>query len=101
MTMDISIPDFTEAEQKPVFAILFERCGKVVPMQKADSDFQLDELSDELTLCPTIYILAERGVQFAVCAKWRQSVTAASSSIPKQSNTGPAMNNMTALGAAS
>ena len=35
-------------------------------MQLADSELQLDELSDELTLCPTIY-WTERGAQFVVC----------------------------------
>jgi len=39
---------------------LYERYGKLVPMQLADSELQLDELSDELTLCPTIY-WTERG----------------------------------------
>jgi hypothetical protein len=45
---------------------LYERYGKLVPMQLADSELQLDELSDDLTLCPTIY-WAERGAQFVVC----------------------------------
>lgn len=54
MTSDTNIPDFTEAEQKLVSGILFERYGKLVPMQLADSELQLDELSDELTVCPTI-----------------------------------------------
>lgn len=99
MIMDTSIPDFTEAEQKPVSGILFERYGKLVPMQLADSEFQLDELFDELTLCPTIYWAdAARNLW---CAKWHRSVTVASSSIPRPSNTGPDMNNMTALGTVS
>ena len=55
MTMDTSIPDLTEAEQKLVTGTLCERYGKLVPMQLADSELQLDELSYELTLCPTIY----------------------------------------------
>lgn len=64
--MTKTIPDFTDAEHKLVSGILFERYGKLVPMQLADSELQLDELSDELTLCPTIY-WAERGAQFVVC----------------------------------
>ncbi len=64
--MNTTIPDFTEAEQKLVSASLFERYGKLVPMQLADSELQLDVGSDELTLCPTIY-WAERGAQFVVC----------------------------------
>ena len=47
-----TIPDFTDAEQKLVSASLFERYGKLVPLQLADSELQLDEFSEELTLCP-------------------------------------------------
>lgn len=64
--MTQTIPDFTDAEQKLVFATLFERYGKLVPFQLADSELQLDTSSDQLTLCPTIY-WAERGAQFLVC----------------------------------
>lgn len=64
--MTYTIPDFTDAEQKLVFATLFERYGKLVPVQLADSELQLDISSDQLTSCPTIY-WAERGAQFVVC----------------------------------
>jgi hypothetical protein len=64
--MNTTIPDFTDAEQKLVSAFLFERYGKLVPLQTADSELQLDALSDELSLCPTLY-WAERGAQFVVC----------------------------------
>lgn len=64
--MTQTIPDFTDAEQKLVFAALFERYGKLVPVQLADSELQLDASSEQLTLCPTIY-WAERGAQFVVC----------------------------------
>ena len=64
--MTQTIPDFIDVEHKLVSGILFERYGKLVPMQLADSELQLDELSDELTLCPTIY-WTERGAQFVVC----------------------------------
>ena len=37
-----TIPDFTDAEQKLVSASLFERYGKLVPFQLADSELQLD-----------------------------------------------------------
>ena len=60
------IPDFTETEQKLVSTALFERYGKLVHIQLADSELQLDASSEELTLCPTIY-WAERGAQFVVC----------------------------------
>ena len=64
--MNTTIPDFTNAEQKLVSATLFERYGKLVPFQLADSELQLDAGSDELTICPTIY-WAERGAHFVVC----------------------------------
>jgi hypothetical protein len=64
--MSTTIPDFTDADQKLVSASLFERYGKLVPLQLADSELRLDGLSEELTLCPTIY-WAERGAQFVVC----------------------------------
>lgn len=64
--MNPPVPDFTDAEHRLVSGRLFERYGKLVPMQLADSELQLDELSDELTLCPTIY-WAERGAHFVVC----------------------------------
>jgi hypothetical protein len=64
--MNTTIPDFTDAEQKLVSASLFERYGKLVPLQLADSELQLDVLSEELTLCPTLYWV-ERGAQFVVC----------------------------------
>ena len=65
-SMTIAIPDFTETELKLVSASLFERYGKLVPFQLADSELQLDAASEELTLCPTIY-WTERGAQFVVC----------------------------------
>lgn len=49
-----------------VSTILFERYGKLVIVQLADSELQLDAASEELTLCPTVY-WAERGAQFIVC----------------------------------
>jgi len=64
--MTQTIPDFTDSEHKLISGKLYERYGKLVPMQLADSELQLDELSGELTLCPTIY-WAERGAQFVVC----------------------------------
>ena len=53
--MNATIPDFTETEQKLVSAALFERYGKLVPFQLADSELQLNASSDDLMLCPTIY----------------------------------------------
>jgi hypothetical protein len=54
------------ASLKLVSVSLFERYGKLVPIQLADSDLQLDATSEELTVCPAIY-WAERGAQFVTC----------------------------------
>lgn len=61
-----NIPDFTEDEHKRVNALLFERYGKLVPPQLADSELQLGGDPAQLTLCPTFY-WSERGAQFIVC----------------------------------
>ena len=62
----MNIADFTETEQKLVSTLLFQRYAKLVPMQLADSELQLDPESNELTLCPTLY-WTERGAHFVVC----------------------------------
>lgn len=64
--MNNSVPDFTETEKKLVTTQLFQRYGKLVPMQLADSELQLDPGSEHLTLCPTLY-WTERGAHFVVC----------------------------------
>jgi len=61
-----AIPDFTEAEHKHVSTLLFNRYGKLVPIQLADSELQLGGDPAQLTLCPTIY-WNERGAHFVVC----------------------------------
>src|SRR5512135_1919625 len=61
-----TIPDFTEPEKKHVAALLFERYGKIVPIQLADSELQLGGDPAQLTLCPTLY-WNERGAHFIVC----------------------------------
>ena len=65
MSMNI-IPDFTEAEQKLVSSLLFNRYGKLIPLQLADSELQLSGNPEELTSCPTFY-WHERGANFVVC----------------------------------
>lgn len=60
------ISDFTETEQKLVSGLLFKRYAKLVQLQLADSELQLDGPSGALTLCPTLY-WSERGAQFVVC----------------------------------
>ncbi len=61
-----TIPDFSESQQKHVAALLFERYGKIVPIQLADSELQLGGDPAQLTLCPTLY-WNERGAHFVVC----------------------------------
>lgn len=64
--MTENIPDFSNAEQKMVSALLLERYGKVVPVQLADSDLQLGADPAQLSVCPTLY-WHERGAHFVVC----------------------------------
>lgn len=59
------ISDFTETEQKLVSSRLFKRYARLVALQLADSELQLDPASAELALCPTLY-WSERGAQFVV-----------------------------------
>jgi len=61
-----AISDFTDTEQRLVTTALFERYDKLVLIQLADSELQLDASSDELVLYPTIY-WAERDAHFVVC----------------------------------
>jgi hypothetical protein len=61
-----SIPDFTEAEQKLVSALLLKRYGTVLSLQLADSELQLGADPEDLTSCPTFY-WNERGAHFVVC----------------------------------
>ena len=60
------VSDFAEAEQKLVANVLLQRYGRLVALQLADSELQLDSNRDELTLCPTLY-WSELGAQFVVC----------------------------------
>jgi hypothetical protein len=61
-----TITDFTEAEHKRVSGLLFERYGKLVPIQLADSELQLGLDPAQLTVCPSLY-WSERGAHFIVC----------------------------------
>ena len=63
--MHTPITDFSEAQQEYVGKLLAQRYGKQVELQLADSELQLDLLSEELTVCPTLY-WSERGAQFVV-----------------------------------
>jgi len=59
------IPDFTDAEQKQVSGLLLKRYSRIVPLQLADSELQLNAATRKLTVCPTIY-WSERNAQFVV-----------------------------------
>jgi hypothetical protein len=64
--MNSPIGDFTESELKLVGNVLLQRYGRLVALQLADSELQLDPGHDELTLCPTLY-WSELDAQFVVC----------------------------------
>ena len=61
-----TITDFTGAEHKRVSELLFERYGKFVPIQLADSELQLGGDPFQLTDCPSFY-WNERGAHFIIC----------------------------------
>jgi hypothetical protein len=59
------IPDFTEAEQRDVEALLERRYGTPVAIELADSEVQLDPAHEEMAVCPTLY-WSRRGAHFVV-----------------------------------
>lgn len=63
--MQATISDFSEAQQEYVANLLAQRYTKQVALQLADSEFQLNPETEDLTLCPTLY-WNERGAQFVV-----------------------------------
>ncbi len=63
--MTDTITDFTDSELKLVNHTLFERYGRMVALQTADAEIQLNPESEDLTLCPVIY-WEERGAHFVV-----------------------------------
>lgn len=64
--MQNTVEDFTGQEQQLVAARLLHRYGRLVPLQLADSELQLDPESSILTSCPTLY-WTERGAHFVLC----------------------------------
>jgi hypothetical protein len=61
----MSIPDFTDSEFQLANQILLERYGRLVALQAADVELQLDPASEELTTCPSLY-WNELGAEFIV-----------------------------------
>lgn len=63
--MTLSIPDFTDVELKLINQTLFERYGRMVALQLAEAEVQLEPESETLTNCPVAY-WEERGAHFVV-----------------------------------
>jgi hypothetical protein len=59
------IPDFTDSKFQLVNQILLERYSRLVPLQAADVELQLDPDSTTLTTCPSLY-WNELGPEFVV-----------------------------------
>jgi hypothetical protein len=64
--VSVTVPDFTESERELVAFLLHDRYHKPVTLELADSELKLDPLSEDLTVCPTLY-WSERGAHFVVC----------------------------------
>jgi len=59
------IPDYTDAQQRHVEALLQRRYGAPVALELADSELLLDPAANETTTCPTLY-WTRRGAHFVV-----------------------------------
>lgn len=66
MNENSTIHDFTTNEQHIVSQALMERYGKLVSMQLADSELQLEPEPAPLSVCPTLF-WSERGADFVIC----------------------------------
>lgn len=63
--MSVAVADYSDNDRQLVAQILFERYGRLVPLQSADVELQLDPASETLTACPALY-WEERGAHFVV-----------------------------------
>ena len=61
----MNIPDFTDTEWQLVSQVLLERYSRLVPLQSADVELQLDPAGGTLTTCPALY-WNELGAEFIV-----------------------------------
>jgi hypothetical protein len=59
------IPDFNSAERWVIESALKERYGRIVTIERADSDLRLEPETPVLTTCPTIF-WSERGCNFLI-----------------------------------
>lgn len=66
MNKNSTIHDFTSNEQHIVSQALLERYGKVVLLQLADSELQLEPEPAPPSVCPTLF-WSERGADFVIC----------------------------------
>lgn len=51
----MGIPEFTDGERHLASELLLERYGRLVPVQLAEAELQLDPDSQTLTVCPVLY----------------------------------------------
>jgi hypothetical protein len=63
--MTATITDFSDSDRQLVAQTLLERYNRLVPVQSADAELQLDPSSEALVTCPTLY-WEERGAHFVV-----------------------------------
>lgn len=63
--MNTNIPDFTAKEKQLVSQCLRERYGKDIPIEVAEAELMLDQLTQALDTCPTV-VWNERGANFVV-----------------------------------
>ena len=59
------IADFSDAQYERAQALVTQRYGQVVEVERADSELRLDPASDAISWCPTLYWQA-RGAHFVV-----------------------------------
>jgi hypothetical protein len=64
--VSVIVPDFTDSERELMALLLHDRYNKQVLPELADNELKLDPLSEDLTVCPTLY-WSERGAHFVVC----------------------------------
>jgi hypothetical protein len=67
----MTIPDFTDTESKLVNQILFERYGRLVPLQSAEVELLLHPADQQPTACPALY-WSELGAEFIVAKTGEQ-----------------------------
>lgn len=63
--MSIPVTDYTDNDRQVVGQILFERYGRLIPLQSADVELQLNPASEELTTCPALY-WEDHGAHFVI-----------------------------------